>query len=135
MAKVMVFGVFDGLHEGHKQFLTHARALGDYLCVVVAQDHVVEQLKGGLPNLNLAERFEHLETVDGVDQVLIGDHLTSAWQVVKEHKPDIIALGHDQEVLADDLKSHMSELGYTPHIEALEEYEVNKGLPSNTTSA
>jgi len=35
--RVMVFGVFDGLHEGHKSFLRQARKYGGELRAVVAQ--------------------------------------------------------------------------------------------------
>lgn len=37
--RVMVFGVFDGLHPGHRAFLRQARKKGDKLIVVVARDN------------------------------------------------------------------------------------------------
>ena len=125
MKKVMVFGVFDGIHEGHRQLLKQARNLGDYLVVVVAQNHIVEQLKGTQPRLDLAERFAHLEAEDGVDQVLIGDEEHGTWEVVKTNKPDIIALGYDQRVLKEDLEAHMKEFNPKPGIVVLDAYEPN----------
>ena len=47
--KGMVFGVFDGLHEGHKYLLTEAAKLCDELVVVVTLDEAVATLKGHLP--------------------------------------------------------------------------------------
>ncbi|HEY4475649.1 MAG TPA: adenylyltransferase/cytidyltransferase family protein [Candidatus Paceibacterota bacterium] len=126
MRKVMVFGTFDGLHQGHRAMLQEAKALGDYLIAVVAQDHIVEHFKGHLPKKNFAERFEHLEKVDHVDQVAIGDAELSIWNVVRRHKPDIIAIGHDQDLLKKDLENSMAELGYKPKIEVLTYYEANK---------
>ncbi len=126
MKKVMVFGTFDGLHEGHRAFLEEARAEGDYLIAVVAQDHIVERLKGHLPKLNLASRFEALNKEDGVDEVVAGDTHLGVWEVVKNYKPDVIAVGYDQNALKEDLKNHLDELGYKPEIKVMRAYEENK---------
>lgn len=122
----MVFGTFDGLHDGHKAMLKEAKNLGDYLIAVVAQDHIVQHLKGHLPKINLLERFEHLQDVDEVDKVVIGDAETSAWNTVKKYKPDIIAIGHDQELLKEDLEMSFDTLGYEPDIAMLKYHEVNE---------
>ena len=45
MKKVMVFGTFDGLHEGHLDFFRQAREYGDYLIVAVARDVNVKKIK------------------------------------------------------------------------------------------
>jgi FAD synthetase len=126
MKKVMVFGVFDGVHDGHRQLLKKARNLGDFLVVVVAQNHIVEQIKGHQPRLDLAERFAHLEAEDGVDQVLVGDEEHGTWEVVRANKPDIIALGYDQELLKEDIESHLEEFKPKPGIVVLDAYEPNK---------
>jgi len=42
---VLVFGTFDGLHDGHRFFLTEARKLGDRLIASVATDEIVERIK------------------------------------------------------------------------------------------
>ena len=34
MAKVMVFGTFDGVHPGHENFFEQAKQHGDYLIAV-----------------------------------------------------------------------------------------------------
>ena len=44
--KVMTFGTFDGVHQGHENLLTQAKKLGNELIVVVAQDATVLKLKG-----------------------------------------------------------------------------------------
>ncbi len=126
MKKVMVFGVFDGLHDGHKYLLKRARSLGDYLVVVVAQNHIVEEIKGHQPRLDLAERFAHLEAQDGVDQVLIGDEDHGTWEVVKANRPDVVAFGYDQQALKADLESHMGEFDPKPDMVVLDAYEPNK---------
>ena len=126
MIKVMVFGVFDGVHERHRKMLGEAKGLGDYLIVAVAQDHIVQHLKGGLPEVNLSERMEHLRKEDAVDEVIIGDAELGAWGVVKQYKPDVIAIGHDQNVLKEDLERNFDKLGYKPELKQLKEYEESR---------
>lgn len=126
MKKVMVFGVFDGIHDGHRDFFKQAKTLGDYLVAVVAHDHIAEHLKGKLPQKNLAERFEHLQNEDGVNEVVEGDRELSGWNVVKEHKPDVIALGYDQTILKKDLEKNLNKLGLNPEIITLKAYEPNE---------
>ena len=74
MKKVMVFGVFDGLHDGHRVSIKErqeARRLFDR--GRGPRPHRGSSSKGHGPRLNLAERFAHLEDEDGVDEVVIGD--------------------------------------------------------------
>lgn len=125
MKKVMVFGVFDGVHEGHRHFLKEAKALGDYLIAVVAQNHIVEHLKGHAPHLDLAERFAHLQREDGVDEVAVGDAELSTYEIVKQYRPDIIALGYDQKLLRDDLERHRTEFDWPVEFRTLSAYEPN----------
>lgn len=126
MKKVMVFGVFDGIHRGHRDFFEQAKALGDYLIVVVAQDSSVQRLKGHPPKMNLAERLEYLEEEGDVDEVVMGDLKLSSWDVIKKYMPDIIALGYDQKLLREDLNKNLSSLDIKPEIKILDEYEPNK---------
>ncbi len=122
----MVFGVFDGLHEGHRAMLKEAKKYGDYLIVAVAQNHIVQHLKGHLPKLDLVERMEHLQAEDYVDEVVIGDKDLGAWEVVKKYQPNVIACGYDQNQLKEDLEKHLDKLGYQPRIVALKSFEPNK---------
>lgn len=125
MKKVMVFGVFDGIHEGHKAFLKEATTFGEYLIAVVAQNHIVLHLKGRLPQIDIGERLAHLEAEDNVDEVVIGDKELSSWEVIKKYQPDVIALGYDQEILREDLEKHVGDFGYVPEIVVLSGFEPN----------
>lgn len=124
--KVMVFGVFDGLHEGHRAFLRLAKAQGDYLIAVVAQDHIVEHLKGRRPRLNLAERFRHLKNVDHVDAVVVGDSQLRKWDVLDIHRPQVIALGYDQEVLREELERYFVAANWRAEIKIMNAHEGDK---------
>jgi len=43
MKKVMVFGTFDGIHEGAFGSFLAAKKYGDYLVVVVARDKMLKK--------------------------------------------------------------------------------------------
>jgi cytidyltransferase-like protein len=132
MRKVMVFGVFDGVHEGHRAMLKEAKNHGDFLVAVVAQDHIVERLKGHLPCVDMTDRFEHLQNEDGVDQVVIGDAELGTWGVVQKHQPDVIALGYDQASLKVDLEEHLKHSSSKLELVILKSFEPNTYKSSYT---
>lgn len=96
MRKVMVGGVFSVLHPGHLFFLRRAKSLGDCLVVVVASDRTVLRRKGVLLK-TATERKAAMEKKGVADRVIIGDS-EDFFRVVEKEKPDIIALGYDQEL-------------------------------------
>ena len=123
--KVMVFGVFDGVHEGHRALLKQAKALGDYLIVAIAQDHIVQHLKGHLPEIRFEDRVAHLMKEDGVDKVIAGDEELGTWAVVAKEKPDVVAVGYDQTLLRANLERHLKDMKKPPEIKVLDAYEPN----------
>ena len=90
----MVFGVFDSVHDGHRELFMQAKKFGDHLVVAVAQDHIVEFLKHRLPERSLAERIEELQDEKLVNQVVLGDAELGTYEVILKHRPDVIALGN-----------------------------------------
>jgi FAD synthetase len=123
MRKVMVFGVFDGLHDGHRSFLEQAKELGDWLIAIVCHDHVVHELKKKQPDMPFEERLDHLKRVDHVDEAMAGDPELGSWSVLKKFHPEVIALGYDQQALKKDLELHMEEFPWGPEIVMLEAYK------------
>ncbi len=125
MKKVLVFGTFDGLHEGHRRFLEQARALGSRLIAVVATDETAEILKGKRPKRSLAERLDILLVSDLADEVEPGDTAIGAWSAVKRHGPEIIAIGYDQNTLKTALEKFLegSKLNVTVRVMAPHEPE------------
>lgn len=112
---VMVFGVFDLLHEGHRSFLKQVRAYGSHLIVVVTRDSVVQLLKKRLPHDNEITRIQKLKSIDGISEIILGDMVLGSYGVVKKYCPDIICLGYDQEAFEHDLKKNIA-LGSLPNI-------------------
>ncbi len=101
---VMVFGVFDELHPGHIHFLGSARARGDILIIVLARDASVKELKGRTPRNAQKERTTRLRDLRAADKVVLGDRLPGTYEVIRKHRPHLIALGYDQHALAADLR-------------------------------
>ena len=103
MKKVMCFGTFDGVHKGHKYYLSKAKELGDFLVVVVALDETVRQTKNREPHYPADERAAQLQQLGFVDKVVIGNP-GDKLKVVDDEKPDAICLGYDQTFFTYNLK-------------------------------
>ncbi|MBI4836731.1 MAG: adenylyltransferase/cytidyltransferase family protein [Candidatus Abawacabacteria bacterium] len=123
MKKVFCFGVFDGIHDGHREMLKEARSLGDYLIVALTQDHVVEQLKKKRSRNTLAERIKSLAETGLADEVVAGDQAIQSWQVLQSYQPDIIALGYDQLRLLDALGQAIRNFSFSLQIVVLKPHK------------
>ena len=104
MKRVLVFGTFDRLHEGHNAFLQQARELGDELVVCLAQDDMVRRLKNHDPDHSYELREAALRLVQGVTNVIPGDREIGTYACMTAAKPDLVAFGYDQQTLADDFR-------------------------------
>src|SRR6185436_5199421 len=116
MIKVLVFGTFDGLHEGHKDFFRQAKEFGDYLVVVVGRDSTVNRVKKQMPKQNENERLDAVQKAENVDFARLGNENVSPYIVVKEINPDVICLGYDQTHFTEKLEGALKEMGLD-HIE------------------
>ena len=119
MTTVMVFGVFDGVHEGHRAFLEEARHYGDRVIAVVTQDHIVASLKGRAAKSSVNARADELRAEDHVDEVVMGDTELGTWDIVVTHKPDVIALGYDQTELKKALEAHLENFHWPLEIKVM----------------
>lgn len=106
---VLVFGTFDGLHDGHLFLLREAKKLGGRLIVSVAQDSTVERFKKKKPAHPLAERMRILEESGLVNEATAGDTELGNWSAIKTFKPDIVAIGYDQTRLAEKLRDYIQK--------------------------
>lgn len=104
MTKVIAFGTFDIIHPGHIFFLQKAKALGNHLTVIVARDETVSALKGWRPRHNEQTRLRNLRRLKIADKARLGN-LDDKLRVLREEKPDIIALGYDQKFFVKLLKA------------------------------
>lgn len=112
---VIIFGVFDGIHEGHISLMNQAKKYGDTLVAIVARDVVVSNTKNKLPKFNEVERINNLLENPLIDRVLLGDEVNGSYLVLKEINPDIIFLGYDQQDLYKDIEKCIKN-GILPEI-------------------
>jgi cytidyltransferase-like protein len=90
--KVVIFGVFDGIHEGHLAFIKEAKKQGNNLVAIVARDEMVQKLKGKIPKYNEVERINSLLEIEDIDLVRLGDLYIETYNTLMEINPDIIYL-------------------------------------------
>jgi len=104
-AKALVFGVFDGLHDGHRYFLQQAAQLTEQLHIAVTHDIIVKRLKKRTPKFMIDERIAALDALDIVHHVHTGDTTLRQWNSIHLIQPNVIILGHDQQALAAALEN------------------------------
>lgn len=99
----VVFGVFDGLHNGHKYFLTEAAKHCEKIIVAVTASEAVLHLKGHLPRYEYGERVAAIRAFNPKLKVVQGDRTLGKWTAIKKYAPEIVLLGHDQRTIAEEL--------------------------------
>ena len=125
--KVLVFGVFDLLHPGHKYFLQQASKQGQQLIVVVARDNVVYLIKGQRPNQNQTKRRQQIKKLKFVYRAVLGNlSRPHHYQMVKSIKPDVICLGYDQKPSLIKIRRELKSFGLQPKIIRLKSYQPHK---------
>lgn len=117
----MSFGTFDHFHAGHEFYLTEAKALGDFLIVVIARDETVRRIKGNLPDQSERLRMKTVKQSGIADRVILGE-LGDKYKVIRKWKPQVIALGYDQFVFTPRLGKYLIEEGMNAKIVRLPSY-------------
>jgi len=130
---VLVGGVYDILHLGHLAVLAEAGTYGDVLVVVVATDITVETLKGRRPVFPEEDRRALVEQLKPVDAAILGyeDVGMGYEQVINEVKPNIIALGYDQDSVARTITELVERRRLNVRIIRLSKFDKEKYLSSS----
>ena len=118
---VMVFGTFDYLHAGHENLFTQAKELGSHVIAILARDKTVKTIKGNLPDHNEKERLQNLKETKWADKVILGN-LKDKAKVIKDYRPDVIALGYDQFAFTYRLEKLLMEIKLDSKIVRLKPY-------------
>jgi len=126
MVKVMATGTFDILHLGHIYFLKEAKKLGDSLAVVVATDTTVRRLKHEPVNPQKI-RLKLIKELKIVDEAYLG-YEDDMYEIVKEIKPDIIAIGYDQIHDEKSIKAELEKRKIKAKIVRLTEFKEGSDL-------
>lgn len=118
MKKVITYGTYDLLHEGHINLLRRAKALGDYLIVGVTNDSFDrERGKLNVRN-NVLERVEAVKATGLVDMVIIEDYVGQKIDDILKYDVDIFAIGSDWEGQFDYL-NEFCQVTYLPRTEGV----------------
>lgn len=126
--RVLVFGTFDGIHEGHRYFLQKAKTLGKSLIVAVARDAHIRDLKHREPRFSEQARLAAISRLEIVDEAYLCDEVLGCYNILTKTKPDMIALGHDQEALGTHLAAWLAQHSGVVPVIAHIDHTVRKDL-------
>lgn len=104
MKKVITYGTFDLLHNGHINLLKRAKALGDYLIVGVTSENY--DISRGKLNVSesVLDRIENVRNTGLADEIIIEEYLGQKVNDIKKYNIDIFAIGSDWTNQFDYLK-------------------------------
>ena len=106
MIKVITYGTFDLLHQGHINLLKRARQLADYLIVGVTSDSF-DKDRGKLNvRNNVLERVEAVKATGLADKIIIEDYVGQKIDDVQKYEIDIFVIGSDWEGKFDYLRDY-----------------------------
>lgn len=93
--RVITYGTFDLLHEGHIRLLERAKKLGDYLIVGVTADDFDK--KRGKINVHqsLIERIEAVKETGLADEIIVEEYEGQKIDDIKRYNIDIFTVGSD----------------------------------------
>jgi FAD synthetase len=104
--RVLAAGCFNRVHQAHLAMLRLARSYGGHLTLVLAHD-LHNRKPGAVPG---KVRLGWIRSLKVADEVLLGAPKGFA-QTVRDVRPDIIALGHDQAFPDNETAAVVEALG------------------------
>ena len=129
MKKVITYGTYDLLHQGHLNLLRRAKALGDYLIVGVTNDsYDRERGKLNVRN-NVLERVEAVRATGYADQIIIEDYVGQKIDDIQKYDVDIFAIGSDWEGKFDYLNEYC-QVVYLPRTEGISSTQLREETQS-----
>ena len=118
MTRVITYGTYDLLHQGHINLLRRAKELGDYLIVGVTSDSF-DRGRGKLNvRNNVLERVEAVKATGYADEVIIEDYLGQKIDDIQKYDVDIFAIGSDWVGKFDYLNEYCKVV-YLPRTEGI----------------
>jgi len=124
MTLVVATGVFEIIHPGHVLFLNEARKLGTKLVVIVARDSTVARRKRR-SFVHEEQRLEMVNALKMVDRAVLGDE-EDVFKPIEKLKPDILALGFDQDFDEQELAAELHKRGLKTKVVRLNTFHAGK---------
>lgn len=112
MSKVVcISGYFDPIHQGHLEYISKAKSLGEKLLVIVNNDEQ-SKLKKGASFINQETRLKIVSSLKEVDMAVLSiDNDRTVCNTLRMYKPDVFANGGDQNNISIPEKEVCDELG------------------------
>lgn len=126
MVKVITYGTYDLLHEGHIRLLKRAKSLGDYLIVGVTGDGF--DLTRGKINVqqSLMERVEAVKATGLADRIIVEEYEGQKIDDIKRYQADIFTVGSDWKGKFDYLNDYCKVV-YLDRTEGISSSEIRAG--------
>lgn len=128
MKRVITYGTFDLLHYGHINLLKRAKALGDYLIVVISSDEFNWNEKQKKCYFTYEQRKALVEAVRYVDLVIPEESWEQKKSDVHEYHIDTFVMGDDWKGQFDFLKDEGIEVVYLPRTPEISTTQIKKDL-------
>ena len=123
MSKVITYGTYDVLHQGHINLLKQAKELGDYLIVGVTSDRFDrERGKLNVKN-NVLERVEAVRKTGYADEIIIEDYVGQKIDDIQKYNIDIFTVGSDW-VGKFDYLNEFCKVVYLPRTEGVSSTQI-----------
>ena len=130
MIRVITYGTYDLLHQGHINLLRRAKELGDYLIVGVTSDSF-DRGRGKLNvKNNVLERVEAVKATGFADEVIIEDYIGQKIDDIQKYDIDIFAIGSDWEGKFDYLNEYCKVV-YLPRTEGISSTMLREEIQTN----
>lgn len=128
MKRVITYGTFDLLHYGHINLLRRAKALGDYLIVVISSDEFNWNEKHKKCYFSYEQRKALVEAIRYVDLVIPEESWTQKRSDMHEYHIDTFVMGDDWKGKFDFLKEEGVEVVYLPRTPEISSSQIKKDL-------
>ena len=128
MKRVITYGTFDLLHYGHINLLRRAKALGDYLIVVLSTDEFNWNEKHKKCYFTYEQRKSLLEAIRYVDLVIPENNWEQKRTDVHEYHIDTFVMGDDWKGKFDFLKDEGVEVVYLPRTPEISTTQIKNDL-------
>lgn len=123
MTKVITYGTYDLLHQGHIRLLERAKALGDYLIVGVTSDDY-DRTRGKINAVqSLMKRIEAVRATGLADEIVIEEYEGQKIDDIRRYGADVFTVGSDWEGQFDYL-NEFCKVVYLPRTEGVSSSEI-----------
>ena len=128
MKRVITYGTFDLLHYGHINLLRRAKALGDYLIVVISSDEFNWNEKHKKCYFTYEQRKALVEAIRYVDLVIPEENWEQKRKDMHEYHIDTFVMGDDWKGKFDFLKEEGVEVVYLPRTPEISSSQIKHDL-------